>query len=353
MEPTVAVIGATGAVGEVFLRVAAERKFPMKKLKLLASSRSAGKVLRYDGPLADAPNGADIVVEETTEAALEDVDIVFCAASSDVSKQWAPWLRERGKVLVDKSSAFRQDPTVPLVIPEVNGDDLERHQGVVATPNCTTTPMAMALNALRSVSPLKHVIVATYQAVSGTGADAVDEMAAQIEAIGRGNPVPAPEVYPVQIAGNVLPHVDDFVADEDYYTKEELKMRNETRKILHQEGLPVAATCVRVPVEVGHAEVVHVEFEGPYQMGDLIAALQAQPGLVVETDPTKYLTPLQIAGDDRAFVSRLRRDPTAEYGVTFWCMTDNLRKGAALNAIQIAEEMLKRNLVFDWNKVKA
>ncbi|MQC18235.1 MAG: aspartate-semialdehyde dehydrogenase [Chloroflexi bacterium] len=345
MEPTVAVIGATGAVGEVFLRVAAERNLPMKKLKLLASARSAGKVLQYQGQ--------DIVVEETTEAALEDVDIVFCAASGDVARQWGPWLRERGKLLIDKSSAFRQDASVPLVIPEVNGDDLEAHQGIVATPNCTTTPMALALNALRTVAPLKRVIVATYQAVSGTGADAVDEMDAQIEAIGRGEPIPAPVVYPVQIAGNVLPHVDDFVADEDYYTKEELKMRNETRKILHQEGLPVAATCVRVPVEIGHAEVVHVEFSAPYAMADLFAALQAQPGLVVETNPTKYLTPLEIAGDDRAFVSRLRPDPTVDYGVTFWCMTDNLRKGAALNAIQIAEEMLKRGLVFDWNKVKA
>lgn len=337
MEPTVAVIGATGAVGDVFLRVAAERKLPMKKLKLLASARSAGKVLQYAGQ--------DIAVEEATEAALADVDLVFCAASSDIAKHWAPWLRERGKMLIDKSSAFRQDPTVPLVIPEVNGDDLEAHQFIAATPNCTTTPMAIALNAMRQVTGLKRVTVATYQAVSGTGADAVDEMNAQVSAIGRGEAIAAPQVYPVQIAGNVLPHVDDFVADEDDYTKEELKMRNETRKILHQPDLPLAATCVRVPVAVGHAEVVHVEFDGPYNMADLHRALQAQPGLELLIDPTKYVTPLEIAGDDRAFVCRLRPDRTVEYGVTFWCLTDNLRKGAATNAIQIAEELLKRDLL--------
>ena len=184
--------------------------------------------------------------------------------------------------------------------------------------------------------------------MSGTGAAAVRELDAQVAAIGRGEPVPAPEQYPVQIAGNVLPHVDSFDAEEDFYTKEELKMRNETRKILHLDGLPFAATCVRVPVAVGHAEVVHAEFAQHVEIADLVAALQAQASVDVIADPTKYVTPLDIAGTDLAYVCRLRPDRTVEHGVTFWCLTDNLRKGAALNAIQIAEEMLKRDLVFDY-----
>lgn len=338
MEPTVAVIGATGAVGDVFLRVAAERKLPMKKLKLLASSRSKGKILKYAGQ--------EIVVDETSEASLEDADLVFCSASSEVSKRWGPWLRERGKVMIDDGSAYRMDANVPLVIPEVNGDDLEWHEGIVSIPNCTTTPLAMALDAMRQVAGLKRVTASTYQAVSGTGAAAVAELNAQTQAIGRGEAIPSPSVYPVQISGNVLPHVDDFVADEDDYTKEELKMRNETRKILHLPDLPFAATCVRVPVAIGHAEVVHVEFDGPAPIAKLHAALQAAAGIEVITDPTKYVTPLEIAGDDRAFVCRLRPDRTVEHGVTFWCLTDNLRKGAATNAIQIAEELLKRDKVF-------
>ena len=338
MEPTVAVIGATGAVGDVFLRVAAERKLPMKKLKLLASPSSKGKILQYAGQ--------DIVVDETSEATLEDADIVFCSASSEVSKQWGPWLRERGKVMIDDGSAYRMDANVPLVIPEVNGDDLEWHEGIVSIPNCTTTPLAMALNAMRQVAGLKRVIASTYQAVSGTGAAAVAELNAQVAAIGRGEPIPVPSAYPVQIAGNVLPHVDDFVADEDNYTKEELKMRNETRKILHLPDLPFAATCVRVPVAIGHAEVIHVEFDGPAPIDRLVAALHAAEGVEVIADPTKYVTPLDIAGDDRAFVCRLRPDRTVEHGVTFWCLTDNLRKGAATNAIQIAEELLNRDKVF-------
>lgn len=337
MEPTVAVIGATGAVGDVFLRVAAERNLPMKKLKLLASARSKGKILQYAGQ--------DIVVDETTEAALEDADLVFCSASSEVSKQWGPWLRERGKVMIDDGSAFRMDASVPLVIPEVNGDDLEWHEGIVSIPNCTTTPLAMALSAMREVAPLRRVLASTYQAVSGTGAGAVRELDAQLAAIGRGDAIPSPEVYPVQIAGNVLPHVDDFVAEEDDYTKEELKMRNETRKILHEPDLAFSATCVRVPVAIGHAEVVHVEFEREAPIAMLHEALKSAAGIEVITDPTKYVTPLDVAGDDRAFVCRLRPDRSVEHGVTFWCLTDNLRKGAATNAIQIAEELLKRDLL--------
>ena len=335
MEPVVAVIGATGAVGDVFLRVAEQREFPMKELKLLASPRSVGKQLLF--------RGQPITVQDTTEQTLEGADIVFCSASSAVSKQWGPWLRARHAVMIDDGSAYRMDADVPLVVPEVNGDDLNWHKGIVSIPNCTTTPLAMALNAMRQVAPLKRVTAASYQAVTGTGAAAKAELEAQVEALGRHEPVPAPSVYPVQIAMNVLPQVDDF--DEDDYTKEELKMRNETRKILHLEGLPFAATCVRVPVVVSHSEAVHVEFASAAPIPRIIEALRAHPGIVVNEDPKTYVTPLQAAGDDRVFVSRVRVDPTVEHGVVFWLVTDNLRKGAATNAIQIAEEMLRRGLV--------
>ena len=335
MEPVVAVIGATGAVGDVFLRVAEQREFPMKQLKLLASPRSAGKQLTF--------RGQRITVEDTTERTLEGADIVFCSASSAVSLQWGPWLRARGAVMIDDGSAYRMDADVPLVVPEVNGADLDWHNGIVSIPNCTTTPLVMALNAMRQAAPLKRVTAASYQAVTGTGTAAAAELQAQIEAIGRHEAVPAPTVYPVQIAMNVLPQVDDFAEDE--YTKEELKMRNETRKILHLDALPFAATCVRVPVVVSHSEAVHVEFTSAAPIPRIIEALRAQAGVVVSEDPTKYMTPLQAAGDDLVYVSRVRVDPTVEHGIVFWCVTDNLRKGAATNAIQIAEAMLARGLV--------
>jgi aspartate-semialdehyde dehydrogenase len=334
VELNAALIGATGAVGEVFLRVAEQREFPVKTLKLLASPRSAGKLLPF--------RGESVTVEAVSREALEGVDMVFCAASSEVSKQWAPVVRELGAVMIDKGSAFRMDPTVPLVVPEVNADDLDWHDGLIATPNCTSTPLVISLHALRQVAPLRRVTAATYQAVSGTGAEAVAELRAQVEAIGCGRDLPPIDVYPQQIAMNVLPHVDDFVEEEDFYTKEELKMRNETRKILHEDELPVATTCVRVPTMVGHAEAVHVEFASEAPMAQLREALQSQEGLELLTDPTQYITPLQAEGDDRTFVSRLRRDPTVEHGVVFWCVADNLRKGAATNAIQIAEELIRR-----------
>ena len=335
MEPIVAVIGATGAVGDVFLRVAEQREFPMKQLKLLASPRSAGKRLAF--------RGQQITVEETTERTLEGADIVFCSATSAVSKQWGPWLRARNAVMIDDGSAYRMDADVPLVVPEVNGDDLEWHRGIVSIPNCTTTPLVMALHAMRQVAPLRRVTAASYQAVTGTGAAAAAELQAQVEAIGRHEAVPAPTVYPVQIAMNVLPQVDDF--DEADYTKEELKMRNETRKILHLDALPFAATCVRVPVVVSHSEAVHVEFTSAAPIPRIIDALRAQAGVVVSEDPKTYVTPLQAAGNDLVYVSRVRVDPTVEHGIVFWCVSDNLRKGAATNAIQIAEEMISRGLV--------
>jgi aspartate-semialdehyde dehydrogenase len=337
VAPKVAVIGATGAVGDVFLRVAEERDFPVADLRLLATKRSAGRTLRF--------RGEDVTVEETAEEAVRWADLVFCSATSEASRQWGPVVRDAGHVMIDDGSAYRMEPDVPLVIPEVNADDLDWHRGIISIPNCTTTPLAMALHAMRQVAPLTRVVASTYQAVSGSGAAAVRELRAQLEAFGRGEAVPAPDVYPHQIALNVIPQVDSF--GEDGFTKEELKMRNETRKILHEPELRFAATCVRVPTMVGHAESVHAEFEREAPLGALRDALRAQPGLELMDDPASsvYPTPLNTADDDRAFVGRLRIDPSVDHGVVFWCVSDNLRKGAATNAIQIAEEMLRRGLL--------
>lgn len=335
--PKVAVIGATGAVGDVFLRVAEQRDFPIDELKLLATARSAGKQLQF--------RGESITVEETTEAAVAGADVVFCSATAAASLQWGPIVRASGGVMIDDGSAYRMEANVPLVVPEVNGDDLEWHEGIVSIPNCTTTPMVLALHAMKAVATPVRVTAATYQAVTGSGSAAAAELQAQTEAIGRGEAVPDPQVYPQQIALNVLPHVDDFA--DDGYTKEELKMRNETRKILHQPDLPVAATCVRVPTFVGHAEVVHAEFDRTVDLAALHEALAAQDGIVIGEGPEDYATPLQSAGNDLTHVGRLRTDPTIPdgRGIVFWCVSDNLRKGAATNAIQIAEELIARNLL--------
>ena len=333
----VAVIGASGAVGDVFLRVAEERQFPISSLKLLATKRSAGKQLKF--------RGESHTVEETSAEALSGADLVFCSATADASRAWAPTIVEGGGVMIDDGSAFRTQANVPLVVPEVNGEDVEWHEGILSIPNCTTTPLVMALHALRGVQTMKRVTAATYQAVSGTGTAAVEELKTQLGAFGRGEAIPAPEVYPHQIALNVLPQVDAF--GEDGYTGEELKMRNETRKILHLDDLPFAATCVRVPTFVGHAEAVHVEFEGPIALADAREALRGQDGLELMDDPVNsvYPTPLNTAGDDRAFVGRLRIDQSVEHGLVLWVVSDNLRKGAATNAIQIAEELIRRGKI--------
>ena len=330
----VAVIGASGVVGEVFLRVAEQRRFPIGQLKLLATKRSAGKTMEFAGQTH--------TVEVTSLEALAGADLVFCSATSEASREWGPQVVQAGAVMIDDGNAFRMQENVPLVIPEVNGADVDWHEGILSIPNCTTTPLAMALNALRTVQPLRRVVASTYQAVSGTGAAAVEELRQQLQAYGRGEPIAAPEVYPHQIALNVLPQVDAF--GEDGYTGEELKMRNETRKILHEPELPFAATCVRVPTMVGHAEAVHVEFDGAVDLEAAREALRAHAGLELMDDPANsvYPTPLNTAGDDRAFVGRLRRDQSIEHGLVFWVVADNLRKGAATNAIQIAEELISR-----------
>ena len=335
--PNIAIIGATGAVGDVFLRVAEERNFPVGDLKLLATARSAGKTLKF--------KNKNIIVEEVSKASLADSDIVFCSATSDASKEWGPLVREMGSVIIDDGSAFRMDRNVPLVVPEVNAADLSWHEGIISIPNCTTTPLALALHAMRSISEPTKVTTSTYQAVTGSGTAAVLELTSQIEALTQEKIIPQPIVYPQQIAMNVLPQVDEF--DEGNYTKEELKMRNETRKILHLPDLPITATCVRVPTMIGHAETIHVEFQDSVDLQEIFSTLSKQEGISISESPHEYPTPLTAEGNDLTHIGRLRRDETVEdnKGIVFWCVSDNLRKGAATNALQIAEELLKRNLL--------
>ncbi len=334
--PRIAVIGATGAVGRIFLDLLEERSFPGSSIRLCGSERSWGKKLSV--------NGQSLTLEEATPQLLGEVEIVFIAAEGDVSRQLSPVAVERGAVVIDKSSAFRMDPEVPLVVPEVNGDDLEHHRGIIASPNCSTTPLVMALNSLNELSAVRRVVVDTYQSVSGTGHAAMDELRTQSRQVLDGAPA-APEAYPHQIAFNALPHIDTFL--DNGYTQEEMKMVHETRKILHAPELAVSATCVRVPVMVGHSEAVHIEFANPVDVSDVRQKLSSAPGLRVLDDPASnvYPMPIDSAARDEVFVGRIRQDGSHPRGIAMWLVSDNLRKGAALNAIQIAEEVLARELM--------
>ena len=353
-------------MGQVFLRMLEERKFPASEVRLCASKRSIGKRLSV--------NGDELVVEEVTPKLLGEVDFAFISASSAVSRELAPIARERGALVIDDSSAFRMEPDVPLVVPEVNGDDLEGHQGIVAIPNCATTPLVMVLDPLMKVAGVRRVIVDTYQSVSGTGAAAVEELRTQSKQVlrqaqdewerqaqasgggstrrgqrGRGGLVRGadikPEVYPHQIAFNALPQVEHFL--ENGYTNEEMKMLHETRKIVHAPDLMVSATCVRVPVTVSHSEAIHVEFDRPISPGEVREVLSGFPGVAVVDDPESsvYPMPIDAEGKDEVFVGRIRRDISHPNGIAMWVVSDNLRKGAALNALQIAEEVLSRKLL--------
>jgi aspartate-semialdehyde dehydrogenase len=330
----IAIVGATGAVGTVALRLLEERRHPASHIVALASARSEGKRLSYAG--------SEITVHEGRADALNGVDVAFISVSSTVSKLLAPEAVRRGALVIDDGSAFRMEADVPLVVPEVNGADVEWHRGIISIPNCTTTPLVMVLAALRAISPVTRVTVASYQAVSGTGAAAQQELTAQSRQVLNGKPA-APAVYPHQIAFNVLPQVDDF--EQDGYTKEEHKMVNESRKILHEPSLAISATCVRVPVQVSHSEAVHIEFEEPVQAAAAREAMAGFPGIKVLDDPASrvYPMPHQAAGRDEVFVGRIRNDISSPRGVALWLSCDNLRKGAALNALQILDEVVKRN----------
>ena len=332
----IAVIGATGAVGKVFLGLLEERSFPASSIRLCGSERSWGKRL--------AVNGEQIVVEEATPELFGDTDIVFISATSEVSRTVAPTAAERGALVVDKSAAFRMDPSVPLVIPEVNGDDLKDHQGIIASPNCSTTPLAMALRPLNDVNKVRRVVVDTYQSVSGAGAAAMAELESQTGDLLAGEAA-SPAALPHQIAFNALPQVERFT--DNGYTTEEMKMVDETRKIIHEPKLAVSATCVRVPVMVGHSEAVHVEFTNPIGADEVRSVLSDAPGLKVVDDPAANAYPMAIdaQGKDEVFVGRVRNDESHPNGIAMWLVCDNLRKGAALNSIQIAEEVLSRELL--------
>jgi len=335
-ECKIALIGATGAVGQVFLRILEERNFPASDIRLCASERSFGKKIKV--------RGEKLIVEEATPQLLSEVDFVFISASGSVSRQMAPLAVDQGAIVIDKSSAFRMDPTVPLVVPEINPGDLHDHHGIIASPNCTTTPMVMALKPLNEANPAKRIVAASYQSVTGTGASAGEELLAQSRDVLDGKDA-SMNVYPHQIAFNVLPHVEEFL--ENGYTSEEMKMQNETRKILHAPDLKVSTTCVRVPVMVSHAEAINVEFTDPISPGEVREILSTMPGVRVVDDPQAnvYPMPVQSEGEDDVFVGRIRKDISLDNGIAMWLTCDNLRKGAALNAIQIAEEMLARNLL--------
>ncbi len=335
-ECKIALIGATGAVGQVFLSILEERNFPASDIRLCASERSFGKKIKV--------RGEKLIVEEATPQLLSEVDFVFISASGSVSRQMAPLAVDQGAIVIDKSSAFRMDPNVPLVVPEINPGDLHDHHGIIASPNCTTTPMVMALKPLNEANPAKRIVAASYQSVTGTGASAGEELLAQSRDVLDGKDA-SMDVYPHQIAFNVLPHVEEFL--ENGYTTEEMKMQNETRKILHAPDLKVSTTCVRVPVMVSHAEAINVEFTDPISPGEVREILSTMPGVRVVDDPQAnvYPMPVQSEGEDDVFVGRIRKDISLDNGIAMWLTCDNLRKGAALNAIQIAEEMLARNLL--------
>jgi aspartate-semialdehyde dehydrogenase len=333
----IAVVGATGLVGREFLRILETSNFPLGELRLLASARSAGTTLPF--------RGEQLPVAETTARSFDGQHFAFISATTEASKHWAPIAAAAGAIAIDDSSAFRMEANVPLVVPELNAADLDAHQRIVAIPNCSTTPLVLALQPLHAVNRATRVVVSTYQSVSGTGTAAVEELRQQTRALSTEGVAPAPEVYPKQIAFNLLPQIDSFL--ENGYTKEEWKMVQETRKILHEPDLPVTATCVRTPVYICHSESVTVEFERPFDPDEARALLAAQPGIELMDDPEQALfpTPLDAAGKDPVYVGRLRRDVSHPSALTFWLVSDNLRKGAALNALQIAEAMVACGLV--------
>ncbi len=339
-RPVVAVAGATGAVGREFLRVLHDLDFPASEVRALASARSAGKELPFDG-CGDVPAGS-LVVREMTPEEFEGVDIALFSCGSDMSKQMREAVVAAGAVMIDNSSAFRMDDDVPLVVPEVNPEDVALHRGVIANPNCSTIQMVAALKPLYDLAPIKRVVVSTYQAASGAGAPAMRELYDQTREFldGKSDDELTVEAFAHRIAFNCIPHIDKFLDDDS--TKEEWKMVVETKKIMGDDDIQVAATCVRVPVLRCHGESINVEFTEEVSVEAARAALEAAPGVTVMDDPasSSYPMPGLLAGTDGVFVGRLRRDPSVEHGLAFWNVADQIRKGAALNAVQIAQLLL-------------
>lgn len=329
----IAIVGASGAVGQEFLRVLDEQDFPINRLELFGSSRSAGRAYSF--------RGHDYVVKELCHNDdFAGIDIAFVSAGAGTSREYAETITRHGAIMIDNSSAFRMDDDVPLVVPEVNGDDaFNAPRGVIANPNCTTIQMVVALNPLAKLSELRRVHVATYQAASGAGAAAMDELRQQHSQIAAGE-APTVRRFAHQLAFNVIPHIDVFT--DNGYTKEEMKMVNETRKIMHSPGLAVSATCVRVPVLRAHSEAVWAELSAPVTVQEAAEAFRAAPGVVLMDDPAAgvYPMPLDLAGCDPVYVGRLRQDLCDPCSLAFWTVSDQIRKGAALNAVQIAQYLL-------------
>jgi aspartate-semialdehyde dehydrogenase len=337
---TVAVVGATGVVGRTMIQVLAERQFPVGELRLLASGRSAGTTV--------SAAGRTLTVGEAIPEAFEGVDIALFSAGTEVSRELAPAAAARGATVIDNSNAWRMEQDVPLIVSQVNPDDGEWHEGIIANPNCSTMQLVPVLMAIRDTAGIDRVVVDTYQSVSGTGAEALSELETQIRAHVAGEPKVA-TVYPHPIAFNVIPEIDVFL--DNGYTREEWKVVTESRKILHLPDLRISCTAVRVPVFVSHSEAVHVETTRPMTPAEARAAFAAVPGVVVMDDPATHTYPLatMAAGKDDVFVGRVRRDPSVARGLAFWVVSDNLRKGAATNAVEIAEALLER----DWVKARS
>jgi len=331
----VVVVGASGAVGQEILKVLEERNFPVGQLRLCATSRSAGKEMNF--------RGNRYVVEETTADSFNDMDIALFAGGS-ASKEFGPAAVERGAVVIDNSSNFRLDPEVPLVVPEVNPEDVKRHKGIIANPNCSTIIMAVPLKAIHDAAGVKRVVVSTYQAVSGAGAEGIAELTEQTEAVLSGGAI-KPNKFQYQIAFNLIPHIDVF--QELDYTKEEWKMVKETRKIMHDENMAITATTVRVPVYRSHSESINIETHKKLTAAEAKKVFEEFPNIIVEDDPSnnKYPMPLFTSHKDEVFVGRIREDNTVENGLNIWVVADQLRKGAATNAVQIAELVIKYGCV--------
>lgn len=329
---TVAVLGATGAVGQEMIKILQERNFPVGKLVPLASARSAGKTVRF--------RGEDVTIQEATETAFAGVDIVLGAAENDIAKKFAPDIVKSGAVFVDNSSAFRLDPKVPLIVPEVNPEDVKNHQGIISNPNCSTIITVTAVNALNAISPIRSMTASTYQAVSGAGAGGPIELMAEVDALREGKTY-EPKVFSHQIAFNLIPQIggEQF----EGYTSEEMKMQNEGRKIMHLPELKVSCTCVRVPVVRSHSISVSCHFDVPVTVEQVRQAIAKAPGckLVDDLQNKQYPMPLDTSDQDIVFVGRIRPDLTDDNGVCLWCCGDQVRKGAATNAIQIAELLIQ------------
>ena len=328
----VAVVGATGAVGTEMIEVLEERKFPVTRLVPLASTRSAGGMVTFEGN--------EVPIEVLTKDSFAGVDIALFSAGAELSREFAPIAVKAGAVVIDNSAAWRMTPEVPLVVPEVNAHDIQRHKGIIANPNCSTIQMVVALKPLHDEARIKRIVVTTFQSVSGTGKDAMDELMAECQDLLSFKSA-SPKVYPYQIAFNCLPQIDDFLPSG--YTKEEMKMVHETRKIMGDQSIHVTATTVRVPVYVGHSEAVNIETERKLSANEARAILSTAPGVLLYDDPEHkiYPMPLEVAGKDEVYVGRVREDESIPNGLNLWVVADNLRKGAALNAVQIAEHLAK------------